>query len=117
MEFVTLNNGVKMPLMGFGVFQVRDNNVLLSEYLMMWLTREETQRYMGFISWGSTRDILQFETLGEIKIPIPDIGVQQSIVNIYNAYIMRREINEKMKAQTKDICPILIKGSLEETSA
>lgn len=72
---------------------------------------------MGFISWGSTRDILQFETLGEIKIPIPDIGVQQSIVNIYNAYIMRREINEKMKTQLKEICPILIKGSLEEAGA
>ena len=52
-----------------------------------------------------------------MKIPIPDITVQQSIVNIYNAYLTRREINEKMKAQIKDICPILIKGSLEEASA
>lgn len=121
-------NGTKLPIAlrkgepcfvsgSYQVFQVRDNSELLSEYLMMWLTREETQRYMGFISWGSTRDILQFETLGEIRIPIPDIGIQQSIVNIYNVYITRREINEKMKAQIKDICPILIKGSLEEASA
>ena len=53
----------------------------------------------------------------EVKIPIPDVGVQRSIVNIYNAYLMRREVNEKMKAQIKDICPILIKGSLEEANA
>jgi diketogulonate reductase-like aldo/keto reductase len=24
MEFVTLNNGVKMPILGFGVFQIPD---------------------------------------------------------------------------------------------
>jgi len=52
-----------------------------------------------------------------VKIPIPDIGVQRSIVNIYNAYLTRRGIKEKMKTQIKDICPILIKGSLEEASA
>ncbi|MBD9273653.1 MAG: restriction endonuclease subunit S, partial [Clostridium sp.] len=28
--------------------------------------------------------------------------------------ITRKEINEKLKAQIKDICPILIKGSIEE---
>ena len=27
MEFVTLNNGIKMPLEGFGVFQVPDGAV------------------------------------------------------------------------------------------
>jgi len=26
MEYVTLNNGVKMPMVGFGVFQVNDMN-------------------------------------------------------------------------------------------
>jgi diketogulonate reductase-like aldo/keto reductase len=26
MDFVTLNNGIKMPLEGFGVFQVRDKD-------------------------------------------------------------------------------------------
>jgi type I restriction enzyme S subunit len=50
----------------------------------------------------------------EVKIPIPDINVQRSIVNIYNAYIDRRDINERLKAQIKDLCPILIKGALQE---
>jgi type I restriction enzyme S subunit len=49
-----------------------------------------------------------------VEIPLPDIGVQKSIIDIYNAYMVRKEINEKLKAQIKDICPILIKGSLEE---
>ena len=50
----------------------------------------------------------------EIEIPVPDLNVQKSIVQIYNAYNERRDINEKLKEQIKDICPILIKGSIEE---
>jgi type I restriction enzyme S subunit len=49
-----------------------------------------------------------------IQIPIPDIKTQKSIVDIYSVYIKRKEINEQLKAQIKDICPILIRGSLEE---
>ena len=33
---------------------------------------------------------------------------------ICQAYVSRRETNEKLKAQIKDVCPILIKGLLEE---
>jgi type I restriction enzyme S subunit len=39
----------------------------------------------------------------EVKIPIPDIEIQRSIVNTYNAYLARRAINEKMKSQIKDL--------------
>ena len=50
----------------------------------------------------------------EVRIPIPDIEVQKSIVDIYKAFNSRKEINEKLKVQLKNICPILIKGSIEE---
>ena len=46
--------------------------------------------------------------------PIPDIKTQQSIVDIFSVYQMRYDINEKLKEQIKNICPILIRGSLEE---
>ena len=58
--------------------------------------------------------IFDWENMCEVEIPIPDIKVQQAIADIYKVYIERKEINEKLKAQIKDICPILIKGSLEE---
>lgn len=90
---------------------------LLPEYLMLFFTRSEFDRYARFHSWGSARETFNWDDMCEVKIPIPDIGVQRSIVNIYNAYIERRDINERLKAQMKDICPILIKGSLEEASA
>ena len=54
------------------------------------------------------------EEMKNVLIPIPNIEIQQDIVNIFEAYNTRRDINEKLKAQIKDICPILIKGSIEE---
>lgn len=78
------------------------------------MNRAETQRFAGFISFGTTRDIFTFEDLGEIAIPIPNIEIQQDIVNIFTVYQKRIEISEQLKAQIKDICPILIRGSLEE---
>ena len=50
----------------------------------------------------------------EVSIPIPNIEVQKAIAEIFTVYTMRKKINEQLKAQIKDICPILINGSLEE---
>ena len=60
------------------------------------------------------KDIFTFEDMGNISIPVPDINTQQSIVDIFSSYQIRNEINEKLKSQIKNICPILIKGSIEE---
>ena len=49
-----------------------------------------------------------------VEIPIPDIKIQKSIAEIFAVYNERKSINERLKARIKDICPILIKGSLEE---
>lgn len=63
---------------------------------------------------GTSYEFLKYDNLANYKIPIPSIEIQQDIVNIYNAYNERKSINEKLKSQIKDICPILIKGSIEE---
>ena len=98
----------------YQVFEVIDEKKLLPKYLLLWMNRAETQRYAGFISFGTTRDIFSFEDMGEISIPIPIIETQQAIVNIFTVYQKRVEINEQLKDQIKDICPILIRGSLQE---
>ena len=81
---------------------------------MLFLSRDEFDRYARFNSWGSARETFTFEDMKEVEIPIPDIEIQKSIVNIYNCYIERKRINGQLKSQIKDICPILIKGSIEE---
>lgn len=98
----------------YQVFEVINQKKLLPKYLLLWMNRTETQRYAGFISFGTTRDIFTFDDLCEISIPLPDIGLQQDIVDIFTVYQTRQDIYEKLKQQIKDICPILIKGSIEE---
>ena len=87
---------------------------LLPEYLCLWFNRSEYDRHARFESWGSARELYPFDTLANTKIPIPDVSIQQSVVNILTVYNTRKAINEKLKAQIKSICPILIKGSIEE---
>ena len=86
---------------------------LQPEYLCMFFSRKEFDRYARFHSWGSARETFTWKDLVEVKIPIPPIEVQKSIAELYKVYNQRKEINEKLKAQIKDICPILIKGSLQ----
>lgn len=96
----------------YEVFSV-DTDFLIPEYLAMWLSRQEFDRYARFHSWGSARENFSYEDMKNVQIPIPSIENQKSIVNIFKAYKERIAINEKLKAQIKDICPILIKGSIE----
>lgn len=87
---------------------------LLPEYLMLFFTRTEFDRYARFHSWGSAREAFEWDAMCDFEIPIPDISIQKDIVDIFNVYKERKNINERLKAQIKDICPILIKGSIEE---
>ena len=96
------------------VFKSKDMEKLYPPYLMLFFSRSEFNRYARFHSWGSARETFDWSEMCDVKIPIPDIKVQKAIAEIYSVYISRKRINEKLKDQIRDICPILIKGSLEE---
>lgn len=89
-------------------------NTLLPEYLMIFFCRCEFDRYARFHSWGSARETFGWTEMCDVRIPIPKVEVQQNIVNIFTVYSLRKEINEQLKAQIQGLCPILIRGSLEE---
>lgn len=123
---VTSRNGEKISLArndskqsylcssSYIVFKVNDESELLPAYLSMLFERNEFNRYSRFNSWGSARETFDWEEMQEVRLPIPDVDIQKDIVNIFEVYKTRKEINEKLKSQIKDICPILIKGSLDE---
>lgn len=94
-----------------------EKNTLLPEYLMMFFCRSEFDRYARFHSWGSARETFDWSEMCDVRIPIPKIEIQQNIVNIFNAYSLRKEINEQLKTQIRGLCPILIRGSLDEAAA
>lgn len=112
---LALNQSEESYLVSSIAIVIKTNkNKLLSKYLYLFFCRTEFDRYARFHSWGSARETFSLEDMKDVSIPIPNLEIQKSIVEIHEAYITRKEINEKLKAQIKDICPILIKGSIEE---
>ena len=98
----------------YTVLKIRDKNVVLTHYIMLWFSRKQIDRYGWFASDASIRSNLDLERFFDMEIPIPDIAIQQEIVNIHKCYIERQRIAEALKEQLKNICPVLIRGSLTE---
>lgn len=96
------------------VFKSKDENILNLQFLALYLSRKEFDRYARFNSWGSAREVFTMDDMNNVAIPIPDISVQREIVNIHKCYIERQRIAEALKEQLKNICPVLIRGSLTE---
>lgn len=97
----------------YTVFSVNEAKIL-SEYLLLWLSRSEFLHYAFFYSMGTVKDEMDVDDIGNMEIPIPDISVQREIVNIHKCYIERQRLAEALKEQLKNICPALIRGSLME---
>ena len=96
------------------VFKSKDENILDLQFLALYLSRKEFDRYARFNSWGSAREVFTMNDMNDVEIPIPDISVQREIVNIHKCYIERQRIADALKEQINNICPILIRGSLTE---
>lgn len=97
----------------YTVFRVVKTSELLPEYLYLWFARPEFDRYARFHSWGSARETFDWADMCNVKLPIPDIKVQEAIVTIYHTLETRKRINEQLKNTIKPLCPVLMKGVLD----
>lgn len=100
----------------YNAFRIKEcyKELINPDYLYSFFRRKEFDRNVRFNSWGSSQELLSWENLCCMKIPYPNIGVQNAIAEINNVYLERKAISEKLKTHIKSICPILIKGALEE---
>lgn len=100
----------------YNVFSIRQEKIDMIDldYLYAFFKRSEFDRRVRFNSWGSSQELLSWDNLCNIQVPVPTIKKQEAVAEIINLYFKRKAINERLKAQIKDICPILIKGSIDE---
>ena len=98
------------------VFKSKDKNLLDLQFLALFLSRKEFDRYARFNSWGSAREVFTMDDMNDVAIPIPDISIQRDIVKIHRCYIERKRIASQLKEQLNNLCPLLIKGSLETSN-
>ena len=80
----------------YTVFEVIDTSKLLPEYLMLWFSRPEFDRYARYKSHGSVREIFDWDEMCRVELPIPAIEKQQKIMDAYNAITKRIQIKQKI---------------------
>lgn len=80
----------------YTVFEVKDENELLPEYLMLWFSRPEFDRYARFKSHGSVREIMDWDEMCKVELSVPSIDKQRSIVKAYQTITERIELKRRI---------------------
>lgn len=110
---VTSRNGEKISIAyldgedcivssSYTVFEVAQKDELDSEYLMLWFSRPEFDRYARYKSHGSVREIFDWSELRMVELPVPAIEEQRNIVKAYKAITdriaLKKQINDNLVA-------------------
>lgn len=86
----------------YPIFRVKDENVILPEYLEMWFMRSEFDREASFVAVGGVRGSMPWEEFAKLQLPVPDIEVQKEIVSSYGAITdriaLKKQINDNLEA-------------------
>ncbi len=90
------NDGFAIISSAYYAFEVIDENILSSDYLMMWLRRPEFDRQLWFYSGGDVRGGVNYGDFCEMPIIIPSIEQQREIVSEYETISKRIKLNEQI---------------------
>lgn len=104
---VTSRNGEKISIAlleeeeciissSYSVFEVIDKEILNPEYLMLWFSRPEFDRYARYHSHGSVRESFDWNEMCQVELPIPSIDIQNKIVNAYRMISERIALKQKI---------------------
>ena len=80
----------------YEVFYVKDESIVLPEYLNLHIKREEFARYCDYIGLGSAREYCRFANISGYEIELPPIDKQQEIVEADRLIKRRINLNEQM---------------------
>ena len=93
----------------YRIFKSKDENILNSEYLMMWFKRPEFDRYARFKSHGSAHEFFDYDEMCDVTLPIPSIEKQREIVKEYNTVTNRIKLNEQLNQKLEETAQALYK--------
>lgn len=93
----------------YRIFKSRDENILNSEYLMMWFRRPEFDRYARFKSHGSAHEFFEYDQMCQVELPIPHITKQREIVKEYNVIQNRIALNQQLIQKLEETAQAIYK--------
>jgi len=86
----------------YPIFRVKDDTLVLPEYLELWFKRPEFDREAAFIAVGGVRGSMPWEEFAKMKLPVPAIEKQRKIVQAYKTISdrieLKRRINDNLAA-------------------
>lgn len=86
----------------YPLFRVKDTNIIMPEYLEMWFMRSEFDREASFVAVGGVRGSMPWEEFAKLKLPVPSIEEQRSIVKAYKVITdriaLKKQINDNLEA-------------------
>lgn len=94
------------------MFKVKDEDVLLPEFLYLCFKRDEFDRYVRWDSWGSATEFFNWENMQRVRIPIPPKAIQQAIVDIYTCAKECRDIAEQADNLRRVAGPALMQKAI-----
>ena len=80
----------------YTVFEIIDEKQLIPEYLMLWFSRPEFDRYARFKSHGSVREVMDWDEMCKVELPVPSYEKQKEIVDGYKAITERIALKQKI---------------------
>jgi type I restriction enzyme S subunit len=92
----------------YTTFIIKDKSVILTHYLFIQFNRFQMDRYGWFLSDGSIRSNLDWGIFCDIMIPLPDIDIQQELVDTYNGLKALAEQNEALIKPLNEACQAYI---------
>lgn len=100
----------------YTVFEISDTTKLLPEYLMLWFSRPEFDRYARYKSHGSVREIFDWDEMCRVELPVPDLTEQEKIVNTYNAITKRIQLKQKINENLEKTAQTIYKKLFVENA-
>ena len=80
----------------YEVFYVKDESVVLPEFLNLHIKRDEFARHCDYIGLGSAREYCRFANIAEFDIELPPIEVQEEIVEADRLIKQSIRLNNQM---------------------
>lgn len=97
----------------YTTFEVTSDEIL-PEYLFMLFRSKEMDRYGAFLSDGSVRSNLDWEVFCDMEFSVPPVTIQKKYITLYDAIKKNFSTGNQKHLEIADICPILIRGAIEE---
>lgn len=108
---IALNNEFEKAICSslYEVFYIIDKDIILPEYLNLFVKRPEFARQCEYIGWGSAREYCRVANISDISIDLPPLAIQQKYVDVYKAMLANQQAYE----QSLDHINVAITASVE----